>query len=140
MELDSKIYTLLRQVNTKMTGAISDMFAPTGITPPQAMILIRIHEQRTLRLSALADQLKMTYSNCSVITQRLERSGFITRIRDHQDQRVVNLALTAKSLKLIEMINKKMSGMESELLEGATLEERQKIYEGLVLLNKYINK
>ncbi len=134
--LDAEIYQLLRQVNGKMSCSFQEFLSPIGITLPQAMILIHLHERKTLRLSELAEHLKMTCSNCSVICQRLEKSGMISRIRDRQDQRAVNLQLTPRAQEVMETLSTQMTCMQQNLLKNATLEERLKIAEGLRLLNE----
>lgn len=137
-ELDSEIYTLIREVNAKIHNSVHELLAPSGITPAQAMLLMMIAENRTISLGNLADRAKMTYSNCSVICQRLERAEYITRIRDLQDQRVVNLTLTEKGLEIKEILDRKLQGLGNLLLHETNEVEKEKIYEGLVLLNRYM--
>lgn len=137
-ELDSEIYTLIREVNAKIHSSIQELLGPTGITPAQAMLLTMIAENEMISLGNLADEAKMTYSNCSVICQRLERAKYITRIRDLQDQRVVNLMLTEKGMEIKVILDQKLQGLGNQLLLETNEEEKEKIYEGLVLLNRYI--
>lgn len=138
--LDSEIYRLLRQINGRMNTMIHEVFAPVKVTPVQAMILSHIHEKGSLRLSELAEHLRMTNSNCSMICQRLEKSGLIIRQRDCVDQRAVNLMLTEKALAMSELIHHHIHEPERLMLKEASEEEMLKIYEGLVLLDRYLDK
>src|SRR5690606_28057618 len=60
------------------------------------MFTLRVLKRRgALTMSALADALGVTQSSANGIVERLVETGFVFRIRDDEDRRVVRVALTS---------------------------------------------
>lgn len=51
-------------------------------------------QEETMTISALSERAQMGQANTSTLCKKLERSGYLTRTRGEQDERIVTLALT----------------------------------------------
>ena len=139
-EKEKMIFDILRGINGRMNEATQELLAPLGITMPQAMILVSIHENDGMRITELADRLKTTCANCSTICQRLEKAELLVRNRNEKDQRVVHLSLTPKAQDMIESIYNKINEIEELFFLQASEEEKSVILDGLKILYDHMNK
>lgn len=72
----------------------------------------------------LAKRLNVTAPSITSMIQKMEKSGYITRRTDEQDQRVMRLSLTEKGESLVQSVIDVSDRMEQILSEGMSLEER----------------
>lgn len=68
-----------------------------GVTPTQARLLMKLDEPT--RLSDLAEAQSCDPSSITVLVQRMERDGFVTRVVDRTDARARLIKLTPKGRK-----------------------------------------
>ena len=76
------------------TRIVRDPGGGSELTAHQAGILRHLDRFEPVMVGELADHLGVTASTMSLNLKRLEGSGFITRSRDPQDRRVMNVRLT----------------------------------------------
>lgn len=88
----------------------------------QSTILFLLERNGRKRMSELADSLHLTPGAVTTASDKLIENGFIARIRDEQDRRVVYLEMTDKGKKaLTELQNegrKAMKAVFSDLSEA----------------------
>lgn len=98
-------------------------FYKIKVTLPQLAILEILHRSGESTMSDLAHSMSVTTAAMTGIVDRLVREGYVSRLHDPEDRRVVRIKLTAKgnaAVKTIcfhkrEMINKVFSALsESE--------------------------
>lgn len=73
---------------------------------------------------ALAEQLNVTAPSITSLIQKMEKTGYITRRPDDQDQRVMRLSLTEKGKSCIQSVKDVAERMEKIIFEGMSVEER----------------
>jgi MarR family 2-MHQ and catechol resistance regulon transcriptional repressor len=73
-----------------------------GMTPQQYWLLRHLQHHGPTGISELAKALGITAGSVTVACQRLEKAAFVTRTRQAQDERVVQVALTEQGQALIE--------------------------------------
>jgi DNA-binding MarR family transcriptional regulator len=66
----------------------------SGMTPQQYWLLRHLRQAEPLSIGELAQALEITTGSVTVACKRLERAGLLTRVRQHDDERVVMVALT----------------------------------------------
>ncbi len=71
-----------------------------NLTIPQADIIVCLHRSKGLPLSELAERLLVTGGNITGVIDRLERAGYVIRVKDGVDRRVVHARLTPEGEKL----------------------------------------
>lgn len=66
------------------------------LTPGQVFMLYFIQQENPCTVSTLAEKLEVSPSSITVMLDRLESHGFVTRVRSTNDRRVVITELTEK--------------------------------------------
>jgi DNA-binding MarR family transcriptional regulator len=111
----------LIHVASLLQAHMDDVAHSVGITPTQARLLMRLDEPR--RLSDLAEAQSCDPSSITVLVQRLERDGFVTRVIDRTDARARLIKLTPKGRKARTRFEE-MIGDGSSALGDLTNEQR----------------
>ena len=75
------------------------------LTAYDVLIQLGLAPGRSLRMSALAEDVHMSHNGLTRVVARLEADGLITRTRDEQDRRVVHAALTPEGLSALRAAN-----------------------------------
>lgn len=65
-----------------------------GITYPQYLALVALSAKDRQTVSELGDKLFLESNTLTPLIKRLEAGGFVSRMRDTQDERVVRVSLT----------------------------------------------
>ncbi|MEP6826897.1 MAG: MarR family transcriptional regulator [Aestuariivirga sp.] len=71
-----------------------------GLTYPQFLVLISLQQGGTQKVSAIGEALFLESNTLTPLLKRMEAAGLITRTRDSDDERVVQISLTKAGAKL----------------------------------------
>ena len=71
-----------------------------GLTYPQFLVLVALQQRGPMNVGQLGDALYLETNTLTPLLQRMQKLGLITRQRTVKDERVVNVALSEKGLKL----------------------------------------
>ena len=82
------------------------MIQHISLTPAQLFILMMLEGRRSCRLVDISREMAISPPAVSGIIDRLERDGYVQRVRDEQDRRVVNLLLTKRGTKFLNDMRK----------------------------------
>ncbi len=77
------------------TKAYRILLEPLGLTYPQYLVLLVLWEKDDLRVSDIGGDLQLSTGTLTPLLRRLEQQGLIVRIRTANDERQVNIKLTA---------------------------------------------
>ncbi|MCK2213381.1 MarR family transcriptional regulator [Actinomadura sp. ATCC 31491] len=79
-----------------ITSVYRGLLEPLGLTYPQYLVLVLLwqHESRTVR--ELGEELRLDYNTLSPLLKRLEAHGLLSRRRRPDDERSVEVTLTAE--------------------------------------------
>ena len=115
-----------RHVRDQQSGCI--------LSSHQASVLDHLDEIEPTALAELAAHMGVTASTMSITVERLVRGGYVSRIRDRDDTRRVQLRLTESGVR----IKSEKSVLDPErvrkMLANLTREERRRALAGLALL------
>lgn len=89
-----------------------------GLSWPQFQVLRELSVDRPTKLQEVNDAVLCTRGNLAAIIDRLERDGWLVRMRRQGDRRVVLLGLTEKGAK-IEEITRRLQALMAEWLTPA---------------------
>ena len=103
------------------------------IHPGQAPLLLELQHHSGLSQKELVNKLLIKPPTLAVMIKRLERSGFVQRLRDEKDQRITRIFLTPKGTDAARQIHAVMQTVEAECFRHFTAEE---IAGGEQLLNR----
>jgi len=105
---------------------------------PQAMVMGALFDSGEMKVTELSKKLGLTNSTVSGIIDRLEKQQLIERIRNTEDKRVVMIKISDKFRDKHEN-HMKIAEVEIEkLFRKASIEEIDKIIDGLDVLKKII--
>ena len=115
--LDQQLCFTLYATSMAVTRMYKPMLDRMGITYPQYLVLAALGEQDGLAVGAIADRLALESSTVTPPLKRMEQAGLVERRRSKEDERQVNVFMTAAGRRLLE---------ESQCL-GDTLVERSRM-------------
>ncbi|MFE1625668.1 MarR family winged helix-turn-helix transcriptional regulator [Brevibacillus reuszeri] len=98
------------------------------ISPKQFILLRVLHHKGRSTVSELATILKQSNSATTIALNRLVKAGYVDRVRDEEDRRVVWVNLSQKGLPMLEgllcqrraLIGKLMENLSDDELEQFT--------------------
>jgi len=95
------------------------------VTLVQLLILNFLKENPLSSMSDLASYLKVSTPAMTGLVERLVKAGYVLRIDDPKDRRIIRVKLTLKGSSLVEKINQKRSQMLKEIFSKISPKERQ---------------
>ncbi len=105
LPLDRQICFTLYNTSMAVTRLYKPMLDEMGITYPQYLVLSVLNETDGITIGAIAERLSLESSTVTPPVKRLEQAGFVTRQRNEDDERQVQVRLTAAGRKLVEKSN-----------------------------------
>jgi DNA-binding MarR family transcriptional regulator len=109
------------------THRFSEALESFGIRPRHVAALIELRDRGELTQQALCGQLHLDPTNLVAILNELEQRGYATRRRDPTDRRRHIVEVSKKGLAVIEKVSEVMDGVEDELLDGFSTDERKQL-------------
>ena len=104
LQLDGQICFPLYACARKVISAYGPLLKPLGLTYTQYLVMLELWEKQKEKVGDLCRRL---YLDCGTITpmlKKMEESGWLTRCRCKEDERVVYVALTEKGRALREEV------------------------------------
>lgn len=98
--LDVQLCFALYSSSLAMTKLYKPMLEPLGLTYPQYLVLLVLWQDDGLGVSALGERLHLDSGTLTPLLKRMESAGWLTRQRAQDDERRVELRLTASGREL----------------------------------------
>jgi DNA-binding MarR family transcriptional regulator len=98
-----------------------------GMNLKQASMLAALRDQGELPQTTLCDMMKLTQNTVVTWLNELEDAGYVSRVRDSEDRRKHNVALTTKGSDALERAETELRRLEDEVLAGLTADERAQL-------------
>ncbi len=99
-QLDNQLCFALYSTSLAMTKVYKPLLDELGLTYPQYLAMLVLWERDGLMVSELGERLYLDSGTLTPLLKRLEASGYISRIRDVEDERRVYITLTTSGRKL----------------------------------------
>jgi MarR family transcriptional regulator, organic hydroperoxide resistance regulator len=116
------------------TRHVRDPVSHRLLSRHQASILDHLDELDPTTVNDLARHMGVTPATMSLALDRLERKGYVARLRDNPDRRRVHVRLTAAGVRMREATSVLDPPRVEELLSWLTGDEREAAVRGLALL------
>ena len=94
--LDNQLCFALYAASRALTRAYAPLLEPLGITYPQYIVFLSLWERDGRPVNELGTCLALDSGTLTPLLKRLEQRGLVERRRDHEDERVVKIFLTAE--------------------------------------------
>ena len=106
------------------------------MSTPQFKALLLISEEEGIRMRELARKMGGSFSNATVLVDRLVERGLVERLAEPQDRRVVLVRVSEEGRSLIEQLVTSWRTLSASLLEALDPEDLAKVREALHILLK----
>ena len=137
LALDRQVCFALAAASRTVIGLYRPVLEPLGLTHPQYLVMLALWERSPRTVRDLGEALSLEPATLSPLLKRLESSGYITRARKQDDERALDVQLTAAGqelrsralavpAKIVERLGMPVTKLESirnsltELLTAAT--------------------
>ena len=94
--LDDQLCFSLYSASMAISRAYKPMLDALGLTYPQYLVLHALWEQDGRTVGAIAERLGLESSTITPLVKRLESAGLVTRARNPEDERQVQVRLTPR--------------------------------------------
>jgi len=98
-----------------------------GITLKQLHMLLLLRDHGEIPQQTLCDRLHTTQNTVVAWLNELEDAGLVTRLRDPDDRRKHNVALTPAGNAALDRADTELRRIEDEVLGGLTTDERTQL-------------
>lgn len=98
--LDNQLCFALYSTSLAMTKLYKPLLEALELTYPQYLVMLVLWEQDDVSVSALGERLFLDSGTLTPLLKRMEAAGLLVRTRSAQDERRVQISLTAAGRKL----------------------------------------
>jgi DNA-binding MarR family transcriptional regulator len=100
LRLDDQLCFALYAASRAVTQRYRPLLDELGLTYPQYLVMLVLWEQGPTTVKSLAGALQLDYGTLSPLLKRLAAAGLVERQRRSEDERSVEISLTAAGAKL----------------------------------------
>lgn len=110
------------------------------ISMTEVHILEAIEKSESNMMTAIAKKLMVTQGTLSVSTSKLVKKGYVERVKDESDKRIVRLVLTKKATHVLEAHDTFHEEMIEKLLNELELEKELELIQSLRNLMEFFKE
>ena len=100
LKLDNQLCFALYAASLAMTKLYKPLLDELGLTYPQYLVMLVLWEGDGLMVTELGERLFLDSGTLTPLLKRLESAGFVSRMRDVEDERRVHIHLTTAGRRL----------------------------------------
>ena len=126
-EQKHKIIHLLGVADRTLKRSISKKVENTGVFRSQHRLLMILGKHPDCSQTELAERLEISSAAVAVSLKKLEKSGFISRQCQENDNRVNQVVITEKGWKIIDLSTQYFKEMENAFLSDFSEEELKQL-------------
>lgn len=119
-KLDNQLCFALYAASRAVTSAYQPMLDALELTYPQYLVLMVLWEEDGARVSRIGERLFLDSATLTPLLKRLATRGFVERRRSEQDERVVEVHLTAEGKRM----KRRAADVPGHLFEKSQLSAR----------------
>lgn len=137
---ENEVWDFLRMITECMESSFRPIASKHGLTLLQTRILIELKDCGHHTVGSLGGNIGLSGGNASSMCKKLEKAGFIQRIRNLEDERYVQLTLTPIGKNAIQQIGEDLEKKYGTFFENKGEEEFRKIYECMKVMESFIQE
>lgn len=139
-EFNNSIFSMIREISHKIDLLLQETSQDLGITTLQLKMIIALSSaDEPMSIGNLGKTIGVTGGNISNICKKLEKQGFVSRVRSDEDERVVNVELTEQGQAAATQIGDYFSEIRSEMPDDNININLQTIISELEELDKLLD-
>lgn len=137
---ENEVWDSLRTITECMLNAFRPIAEEYGLTLMQTRILVEIKDGGHHTVGSLGCIMGLSSGNASSMCKKLEKAGFLKRIRNPEDERYVQLALTEMGQDTIQKIGDDLEERYGPFLKSRDENEFQTIFASMRKLKSFIQE
>lgn len=114
--------------------------ANVELSMTEVHILEAIVKSESNMMSAVAKYLMVTQGTLTVSVSKLEKKGYVERIKDDDDRRVVRLLITDKAKEVLEVHDEFHAQMINKVVNELDIEEEQELLRSLQRVSAFFKE
>lgn len=134
-EFKDEIWDILHVVKVGAEKVLHPIVQPEGLTVIQTYVLFAVQKYEIITVGNLSKIFEINQGNVSTTCKKLERLGFIYRVRQSEDERIVSLSLTEHGRQALKNIRERAKKYDP-ILRTIPKEKFQVILNGFSELNE----
>ena len=111
-----------------------------GITRTQQIILLALAIEEKLTMSQLASKINTSNEQATRAVAQLVEKGFIERMQDNSNRRIINIRLTGKADDFIKKTKAEIMEDLLALFNGISDEDMEKFHDAMVQIIRILKK
>ncbi|MBX9676996.1 MAG: MarR family transcriptional regulator [Methylotenera sp.] len=111
LKLNHQLCFALYAATHSLTRAYRSSLEPLGITYTQYLVMLVLWETDGISVGKIAQRLELDSATLTPMLKRLESAGFISRVRNQKDERIVEIKLTEAGQNLQHEISQVQYGV-----------------------------
>jgi DNA-binding MarR family transcriptional regulator len=139
-EFKNIMWDYTRKISESMNNAFCPICEKHGLTMMQVRILVELYRYESHTVGSLADSISVAGANISPMCKKLEGMGFLERIRNQDDERIVKVTLTQVGKEVVLEIDTSLNERILQQIEGESEETFDEIILGLEKLNTLLER
>jgi len=140
LEFADKINQIMPEIFKKFIRRQTSELFKGKVTLPQLFILNFLDKEVQSRMTDLAHFLNVTTAAATGIVDRLVKYGYVQRVYEPLDRRIIKIKLTSKGLELLKKINQQKRQMIIDIFGKISQVERQDYLRILMRIHDILTK
>ena len=132
LALDRQVCFALAAASRSVIGLYRPVLEPLGLTHPQYLVMLALWERSPRTVKGIGEALYLEPATLSPLLKRLEAAGLVSRDRNPDDDRALDVSLTPNGEALRAQAEKVPGQIVQRL--GMDLGELERIRDGLTIL------
>jgi len=135
-----EIFQTLPQDMKKLAPDRTNVGNKFGITGVQLMTLHFVKHNDNCKTSDIANFLSVSPPDATRIVETLVKKGFVERINDEKDRRIIRLRTTENGKKVFEIIRQELTSSFSKILEKMNKQDAKALLKGMKALSNVLKE
>lgn len=94
MEEFERVLVAIRRITRAIDMQSKKLMTTAGLTVPQLLVMQAIQKHGQVSISTIAGDVSLSQGTVTTVVDRLEKAGYVQRVRSDKDKRVVFAVLT----------------------------------------------
>lgn len=137
LSLEQCVFNFIRLYNEKVTRQFADTYRDT-FTAVQFFTLATLKEYGVMTMSMLGDRMGMQKQQTTKVVNQLEELGYLYRIHDKQDRRIVKIDLTEQARAYLERFSQENLSRLGALFGQLSEQDLAEFRQALSVLNRIL--
>lgn len=135
-EFRNAVNDRLRSIGNHFAQVMTPLCESYRLTPMQLRVLDEVSQTGPVSIGVLSESVGVVIANLSVLCKRLEKLGYVTRMRNPEDERVVLIELTRLGGEIIDDLQEKIEGAFHTMFDTLSNDEMAGILTSLDTLDR----